>query len=207
MKIDRDFYTVGDGAGELDVSLGHNGDPEVLGPGELAVRRGGRQPTYRPEYAQMVKKLCQQGFTDVEIAEFFQVHVATIYRWRAEYPDFAEATKIGKDETDYRVEQSLLRRAVGYERRTEKVAFHEGTILRAETVEHYPGDVKAQQWWLKNRKRDVWRESSEITGANGTALIPTDAASKLELARFMAFVVKQGAEAAEQLAEEEDDGS
>jgi hypothetical protein len=39
----------------------------------------------------------------------------TIITWRAEHEEFREATEIGKDIADNRVERSLYERAVGYD--------------------------------------------------------------------------------------------
>jgi hypothetical protein len=40
--------------------------------------------------------------------------VATLYRWKLEYPEFSRVFKLGKAAADDRVERSLYSRAVGY---------------------------------------------------------------------------------------------
>jgi len=40
------------------------------------------------------------GFTDLQLAKWFEVNVDTIYQWKHRYPEFAEALKVGKAETD-----------------------------------------------------------------------------------------------------------
>jgi hypothetical protein len=122
----------------------------------------GRPETYKSEYAKQAQGLCELGATDWELAKFFEVDTATIYRWRNYHKDFCGSVKAGKDAADDRVERSLFGRAVGYSFESEKVFQFQGSIVRANTVEHVPPDPGAAMNWLKNRRPDVWREKSEI---------------------------------------------
>lgn len=123
--------------------------------------RRGRPLTYEPEFAGQAQKLCQLGATDIEIADFFGVHVATLNRWKAEFPEFCASIKSGKAEADERVERSLFHRANGYSFDSEKVFQFQGEIVRAKTREHVPPDTTACIFWLKNRRPDDWRDKSE----------------------------------------------
>lgn len=121
------------------------------------------QPTlYREEFAAQAEELCLGGATDMELAEFFQVNVRTIYNWKHSQPKFFQALKVGKDALDDRVERSLYQRAVGYSFDSEKVFHFQGMITRAPVVEHVPPDPGAALSWLKNRRGDKWREKSEV---------------------------------------------
>ena len=71
---------------------------------------------YRQEFATQAAKLCALGATNDQLADFFEVDVRTIYRWKAEFEEFCQALKIAKDEADERIERSLYERAAGYER-------------------------------------------------------------------------------------------
>lgn len=62
---------------------------------------------------------------------------------------------------DRAVEEALLRRACGYEaEETVEEETERGTKRRV-TTHHVPGDVRAQIFWLRNRKPTVWREKPE----------------------------------------------
>lgn len=129
-----------------------------------------RPSQYKQEYAEQAKLLCEKGLTDIEIAEVFGVHVVTMYRWQAKYPELRNALKVGKAECDDRVERSLYHRAIGYTFKSEKVFQHQGKIVRTATVEHVPPDSTAMIFWLKNRRKEEWRDRHEHTGDSGGPL-------------------------------------
>lgn len=133
----------------------------------------GRPTKFKPEFAEQVGKLCEIGATDYEIARFFGVNTLTIYRWKAEHPDFCKALIAGKELADERVVRSLYQRAVGYTFESEKVFNHQGNIVRAETVEHVPPEPGAAKLWLTNRRKGEWRDKvdHEHTGKDGEPIV------------------------------------
>jgi len=78
-----------------------------------------------------------------QLASFFDVSTATIKTWKHEHAGFLPALKRGKDEADATVTHSLYRRAVG-------------------DADHLP-DTAACIFWLKNRRRDLWRDRMDST--------------------------------------------
>lgn len=134
---------------------------------------GGRPTDYKPEYAEQAEKLCRLGATDAELADFFEVSDRTIYRWQSRHDEFCQALKAGKEFADERVERSLYHKAVGYSFDAEKVFQHQGEILRAPYREHIPPSDTAAIFWLKNRRKDDWRDKQhhEHTGKDETPLM------------------------------------
>ena len=130
---------------------------------EQETRGRGRPTDYRQEYAEQAKKLAEHGLTDQELADFFEVDVRTIYRWKVAFPEFSQSLKLGKDEADDRVERSLYHRAVGYSHDSVKIFNSEGTPLIVPYREHFPPDNASAIFWLKNRRPDVWRDRQEQT--------------------------------------------
>lgn len=126
---------------------------------------GGRPSLYKPEYAEQSAKLCKLGATNAELADFFEVGITTIGRWMAEHEEFRASIKLGKDESDSRVELSLYQKAMGYTFDSEKVFNHQGEIVRADIREHVPPDTAAMIFWLKNRKRVEWRDKIDHSHA------------------------------------------
>jgi len=123
----------------------------------------GRPSKFKPEYVEQSRKLAQLGATDREIAEFFEVHEATVHRWKAEFPEFCESLKSGKELADDRVERSLYHRAIGYKHDAVKMFQAGGEILKEEYTEHFPPDTTAAIFWLKNRRPAQWRDKTEQT--------------------------------------------
>ena len=118
--------------------------------------------------------MCANGATDIELADEFDVSVQTLYNWRAKFPEFLEATRVGKDIADERVVRSLFNRAVGYEHQAVKIFMPAGADkpVFADYREVIPPDTAAAKFWLTNRKRADWQErvQNEHTGADGGAI-------------------------------------
>lgn len=129
----------------------------------------GRPTKYKKEFDKQVEKLCLKGFIDDDIADFFDVDVATINRWKIAHPSFCESLKNAKSHSDLKVVDALYNRALGYdvkEVKTEESKQGEKTTI---TTKHIAGDTTAQIFWLRNRMRDEWTnnpepEESENTG-------------------------------------------
>jgi hypothetical protein len=134
-------------------------------------RGRGRPTVYDPRMIEQARKLCALGATDIELADFFEVHVATLNRWKAEYPDFCASIKTAKQEADERVERSLYHRAIGYSHPAVKIFMPAGASqpVYADYREQVPPDTTACIFWLKNRRPDLWRDrlNHELGGANG----------------------------------------
>ncbi len=139
----------------------------------------GRPSGFEPSYVEQAKKLCKLGATDVDVADFFSVSVRTIYRWQAEFPEFCQALKVGKDEADNRVERSLYHRAVGYTHDAVKIFMPAGAkeAKVVPYVNHIPPDTTACIFWLKNRRAEEWRERVEHTGKDGGTIEMVDKAN------------------------------
>ena len=139
--------------------------PEPV-PEAPAARRVGRPSKYLPVYAAQAKKLCEQGATDHDLCVFFEVDTATLWRWRYAYPEFRSALKVGKKVADDLVERSLFNRAVGFKHHATHFTNYKGDVSETEYVEVLPPDTTACIFWLKNRRREEWRDriEGELTG-------------------------------------------
>ena len=123
----------------------------------------GRPTLYKPEYAKQAEKLAVLGATDKEFADFFEVDVRTIYRWKHAHDDFCQALKAGKEVADARVERSLYQKAIGYEQDEVKI-FMPGNAqepVYAPFIAKVAPDTTAAIFWLKNRKPEEWRDKTE----------------------------------------------
>lgn len=108
----------------------------------------------------LIKALASYGLTDSEMSKAFGVSVVTWWSWKHRSAKFLKALNDGKEIADKRVEKTLFERAIGYTAPDEKLFCDKGKVVRAKTFKHYPGDVTAQIFWLKNRRPDEWRENN-----------------------------------------------
>lgn len=134
---------------------GHIVESEPIGPG--------RPTLYRPEYAEQAEKLCRLGATDADLADFFGVTKRTIERWRSMHQQFCRSVTIGKEDADNAVERSLYQKAVGYEQEAVKIFMPAGAAkpVYAPYREKVAPDTAAAIFWLKNRRKDAWRDRTE----------------------------------------------
>ena len=127
---------------------------------------GGRPSEYKPEYVDVAGKLCRErGYTVKNLATHFKISACTIYAWKRGYPEFSESIRRGKDDFDVReVEQSLLKRAMGYsydEITQELGEDGEMIVTKIVTKQIAPSDV-AIVFHLKNRNPARWSDKKEI---------------------------------------------
>ncbi|WP_052215673.1 helix-turn-helix domain-containing protein [Sphingomonas sp. ERG5] len=117
-----------------------------------------RPSAFKPAYVRQAKELYAQGLTDRELAAAFGVSRTTIFRWRAAYPEFAEATKLGKEVADDRVERALYERAIGYEE--EAVRVYHPTGAEEPVIVRYKREVRADTTaalqWMRARRPKIW---------------------------------------------------
>ena len=129
-----------------------------------------RPSKYEAKFAKEAAKLCKLGATDAQLADFFEVSVSTINLWKVQHKEFSESVKVPKAEADDKVEQSLYRRAMGYEHDEVDIRVVAGELVTTPIRKYYPPDSTAMIFWLKNRRPGDWREKVE-TELSGTVQI------------------------------------
>lgn len=124
----------------------------------------GRPTKYTPAYTTQAAKLCLLGATDVEIADFFGIGLRTLNAWKQKYPELTAALKTAKDAADDRVERSLYHKALGYSFDAVKIFMPANARkpVYAPYREHIPPDTTACIFWLKNRRKEQWRDVHKI---------------------------------------------
>lgn len=92
----------------------------------------------------------RDGLTDEQIMKNMGIRSkSTFYGYKKDYPNFSNALKKGKEVVDFEVENALLKNALN-------------------------GNVTAQIFWLKNRKKHEWREKVNIENEGGENGVLTD---------------------------------
>lgn len=131
----------------------------------------------RPHLNQ-ISELVLIGYTNLEIAKALDISEETFYQYKKNYPEFSESITKNKPLANDKVIRSLYQRAQNQEiHETEEIEEHlfikdKGSGYEVPVCDDYgnpiikrkkikrtkviPGDVKAMQFWLMNRGRNLW---------------------------------------------------
>lgn len=118
---------------------------------------------YRTEYARMayeIALMCKAS--DKDLARIFDVSPGTIQNWKKGYPDFVYELERGKDAADSKVAVALIQRCLGYSHPDTHISNYKGVITKTELVKHYPPDTAAIKFWLTNRQKEHWSDTSRV---------------------------------------------
>lgn len=108
----------------------------------------------------------RDGYTFQDIANRIGISLSTLRMWRSKYPEIDNALKKGREIIDYKVENALLKSALGYKTKEVKVT----TVIRygkvVETVKEVTDkeqapNVSAIQCWLYNRLPNKWKKNRD----------------------------------------------
>ena len=116
------------------------------------------------------------GLTFEEIATNMGVQRPTINRWKGRNQPLREALANNRDSMDRKVENALVKNALGYKYTETKTVVEvqlDGTRLqKIEKFERYAKpDSIAMLFFLKNRKPDTWRDNQQLDIAVTVGLV------------------------------------
>ena len=78
-------------------------------------RKGIYQEWLTPDRLTLLEGWYRDGLNDQQAAEKIGINVSTLYQWQKDHPEIQEAIKKGKAPVDIKVENALLKRALGYD--------------------------------------------------------------------------------------------
>ena len=131
----------------------------------------GRPSEYHSELTPaLAEVLAKKGLTDEEMAKELGIHVSTLYAWKRQYEAFSKAVHSGGESIDERVENALLKRAIGYDLRLHKQVVVGGALEDAEYDVHIAPEPGAALNWLKNRRPEKWRDKQPEGQGNESRL-------------------------------------
>lgn len=124
-----------------------------------------------------VTRYLKLGVTHEHAAEALGISIPTFYAWVKKYPQFSKAVKDGEIDADAIVASAMFSAATGNRRTVEVVTKlkdgpdQERVEISEITIED-PLNVSAQIFWLKNRRKDLWRDlrANELSGPDGRAI-------------------------------------
>jgi hypothetical protein len=108
----------------------------------------------------------REGLTEAEICDNLGVGHSAFATYKQKYSELTEVLKEGLDDANAQVENALFKRAIGYsyeekEYSVTKVDGKDKKVLSKVTKKSKSPHITAQIFWLKNRKRQYWRDRQE----------------------------------------------
>lgn len=117
----------------------------------------------------LIESWARDGLTDEQIAKNIGISRSTLNEWKKKYPDISDTLKRGKEVVDVEVENSLLKRSLGFTTTevTRERALNPETgkfklVVTKAVTKEIPPDTTAQIFWLKNRRPDLWRDKQNV---------------------------------------------
>ena len=104
----------------------------------------------------------RDGYTFQDVANRIGITTKTLKKWRDQYPEIDKALKCGREIIDYKVENALLKSALGYKTKEVKVTttMRHGKVvetIKEVTDKEQAPNVSAAQCWLYNRLPKKWK--------------------------------------------------
>jgi hypothetical protein len=127
--------------------------------------------TYKDDvlpYLDRIEAWARDGATDEIICQKLNIGKSTLYKYKNEHIEFANALKKGKEDIDIKVENALLKRALGYsfeevtKERSIDIEGNESIQITKIVTKHIVPDTTAQIFWLKNRRPEQWRDRPDF---------------------------------------------
>ena len=116
----------------------------------------------------LIEAWARDGYLLNEIADRMGIERYTLSKWRKRYPEIAQALNTGKELVDYKVENALLKAALGYTTQEIKVTVGKKVVngevfevLKETTTREVAPNVTACMAWLNNRKHDQWKRNRD----------------------------------------------
>lgn len=118
----------------------------------------GRYSKFTAEIAQLIERIARIGATNDQICDIVGIDKSTLKDWFRRMPEFKRKIVNAKEIADSNVTNSLYRRAIGYDAPTTEFVVAGGKVVEKKFNKHIPPDPTSMIFWLKNRRRDLWRD-------------------------------------------------
>lgn len=118
----------------------------------------------------LLEAWARDGCTLQTIADKIGVDYSTLNDWKRKYPKIKDALAKGKELIDYKVENALLKSALGYKSKEIKVIIGKQIkngvtvdLTKETTIREVAPNVTACAMWLNNRRPDKWKRNRDNT--------------------------------------------
>lgn len=122
---------------------------------------------YDDDKLMLLECWARDGYTNADIAMRMGIGESTLCEWRKRYEEIENALSTGREIIDYKVENALLKSALGYRTTETKITVTTdatGTVMeeKVETIEkEIAPNTTACQVWLYNRLPKKWKKNRD----------------------------------------------
>lgn len=116
----------------------------------------------------LLEAWARDGYTHTMVAERIGISPSTLTTWKNKYPEIKNALKKGNEIIDYKVENALLKSALGFTTKEIKVTVGRQVkngqtfeITKETTIKEVAPNVTACLAWLNNRMPDKWKRNRD----------------------------------------------
>lgn len=118
----------------------------------------------------LAEKNARDGLNDEQNAQNLGISIAVFYDYQNKYPEFQDAIKKGKTPVTIQVENSLIKKAIGYEYVEETIEYYppkdndpSNKALKVKSVKrtkkYYPPDTASMFGYLYNKARNEYKRN------------------------------------------------
>jgi hypothetical protein len=169
-------------------------------------KRASKYEDWAALHLDQITEWAAEGLSLPDMARAMHVKPATVRAWYKRHAEFRLAVIDGRDEAIDEIESSLIKRAKGYDvDQVEKTEFADPDgnptqIITKTITKHQPGDVKAVEFFLKNRDKERWANTVDVNITGGVLMVPQGDVS--DWAQSVSKQQEELAESAEERAKE-----
>lgn len=114
-----------------------------------------------------IRKAVEAGATNEEIAKAFGISLSSIYKYKAEKKEFADAFARGREKVVIDIKAALLKKALGFEYEEEKRVGRKDKdgeqIILVEKYKRYSAPSETAARMLLNNYDEDWRDNDSAT--------------------------------------------
>lgn len=141
----------------------------------------------------------REGASIDDLRVLIGISGSTFYRWQKESPELCKTVGLASNIVNGKVENALLKRALGYDDVDEVEELIEGELrVTRRVTRHVPPDVRACLEWLYSRRPDRWHRMQQDNG---------DEQKEIEAAKRVLVAIRDIASGAAPVASEKPEDS
>ncbi len=102
------------------------------------------------------------GATMEQLASYLGIERMTFYRWLEVMPEWKEEILEAREKADLDVVNSTRANAIGFWMDEVELFIYRGQVIEKKVKKYYPPNPVSQKFWLINRQRANWSDTSEV---------------------------------------------